>query len=88
MSLPSPILAVAVSDESVKVYEAGYREGLSVHNTGSKTVYFGYGRAAVAGAPENLVAGGKGVISGRAALEELTAVCAEGESSTLSIQEV
>jgi len=87
MALPAPTTK-SVSDESSTVLRAGYREGISVHNTGANTVYFGYGAAAVSGAPENLVAGARGVIGGRAALEDLNAVCAPGLTTTLAIQEV
>lgn len=87
MPLPSPITA-NVTATSATVLASGYREGVSVANTGSKRVYFGYGRDAVSGSPEYLDPGTNGIIRGRAALESISAICATGETSTLSIMEV
>lgn len=87
MALPAPT-TVSVTATSALVLDAGYREGVSVRNAGSETIYFGYGRAAVAGAAESLAAGQRGVIHGRAALEPLYAVCDSGKTSSLVVQEV
>ena len=85
--LPTPT-TVSVTASSSLAIASGYREGLSVRNAGSETIYFGYGAAAVAGAPECLTAGQRGIIGGRAALESLHVVCDSGKTSTLALQEV
>ena len=88
MALKPPVLNIEVSSTSAKVYDAGYRNSLSVQNTGNKTIFFGYGIAAVAGSPEGLGAGDKGEIEEPTCQEAIYAICAPGESSTLAIQEV